>query len=152
MTHNYSGSTCSTFLAPCQPSVACGKCQRLHLNGEDKKDGTALMDLPFNNINCGFKHECDLLWTLRQGSEVENGKPNSSPSINQYTPPSPEWTGTAMLSWNDSPLTHWDNVQRNHVQGIRRIPDKWERRIQMCIANDENWLHISSNCCWFNVG
>lgn len=110
------------------------------------------MDLPFNNINCGFKHECDLLWTLRWGSELENGKPNSSPSINQHTPPPPEWTGTATLSWNDSPLTHWDHVQRNRVQGIRRIPDKWERQVQMYIANDENWLHISSNCCWFNVG
>lgn len=117
-----------------------------------KRMGGHSMDLPFNNVSCGFKQECDLLWTLRQGSELESSKSNSSPSINQHIPPPPEWIGTATLRWNDSPLTHRDNVQRNHVQDIRRIPDKWERWFQMYIANDENWLHISSNCCWFNAG
>lgn len=149
MTHNYSGSTCSEFLASCQPSVVSGEFTWIE---RIRRMGGHSMDLPFNNINCGFKQECDLLWTLRQGSELESGKPNSSLSIKQHTPPPPEWTGTGVLSWSDSPLTHWDNVQRNRVQGIRRVPDKWERRVQMYIANDENWLRISSNCCWFNVG
>jgi len=50
MTHNYSSSTWSALLAPCQPSVEPGKCHRRHPNGE-KRMGEHPMDLPLNHTN-----------------------------------------------------------------------------------------------------
>lgn len=102
----------------------------------------------------GFTQESRLLRIQKRflSCTTASDKANSFWFIKWHTPSPPELPGTAILSYNTTPLTCCDNVQRNHVQGIGRIPDKWERWVQMYIANDENWLRISSSCCWFNVG
>lgn len=154
MTHNYSSSTWSTLLAPSQPATEPGRCCRIHLNG-DNRMGEHSLDLPAHHLHCDSEKEAQSFQNFERifSRRIPSTKPpKPSSSIKWHIPSPPQLTGTTTLSYNDTPLTHWDNVQKNHAQGIRRIPDKWEGRFQTYTANDENWLHIPSNRCWFNVG